>query len=71
MILITKIIITFIQNRNEAKAINENVLLSKKTYREKSIESLIEFVNFIFSDDQLVIDIQSELIICNENTMIH
>ena len=71
MIFITKIVTTSAQNCNEAKAINKNVLLSEKTYREKLIESLIEFVNFMLFDNQFAIDIQSELIIRDENTMIH
>ena len=71
MTFITRTVATPAQNRNEAKTINENALLSEKAYRENSTESLIEFINFIFSDDQFTIDIRSELIIRDENTMIH
>ena len=59
------------ENRNEAKTIKKNALLSKKTYYEKLIESLIKFADFILSDDQFVIDIRNELIIHNENIIIH
>ena len=32
---------------------------------------MIEFVDFMFSDNQFVIDIRNKLIIRDENTMIH
>ena len=49
----------------------KNILLLKQTYHEKSIESLIEFIDFIFFDNQFVINIQSELITRDKNTIIH
>ena len=70
LIMITENMIIHALKRAAAKTI-ENVLLLKQTYYEESTESLIELVDFIFSDDQFVINIRSELIIRDENTMIH
>ena len=71
MTFIAETVAIFAQNRNEAKVINENALLSEKIYRKKLTELLIKFVDFMFSDNQFVIDIRSELIIRDENTIIH
>ena len=71
MTFIAEIVTTSVQNRNKTKTINENILLLKKTYREKSTESLIKFVDFMFFNDQFVINIQRELIIRDENTIIY
>ena len=70
LIIIIKNVIIYVSKRVAVKAI-ENVLLLKQIYYEKSIKLLIEFVDFMFSNDQFIIDIRSELIICDENTMIH
>ena len=50
LIMITKNVIIHASKRAAAKAI-ENALLLKQAYREKSVESLIEFVDFMLSDD--------------------
>ena len=70
LIIITENVIIHVLKRAAAKTI-EKILLLKQIYREKSIESLIKFVDFMLSDDQFAIDIQSELIIRDKNTMIH
>ena len=62
--------IIHVLKRAAAKAI-KNILLLKQTYYEKSIKLLIELIDFMFFDDQFVIKTQSELIIRNENIMIH
>ena len=54
--IIIKNMIIHVLKRAAAKAI-ENILLLKKAYREKSIESLIELVDSMFSDDYFIIDI--------------
>ena len=68
--MITKNVIIYASKRVATKTI-KNVLLLKQAYREKSIESLIELVDFMFSDDQFIIDIQNELIIRDKNTITH
>ena len=70
LIIIIENVIIHVSKRVAAKVI-KSALLLKQAYREKSVESLIELVDFIFSDDQFAIDIQSKLIIRDENTMIH
>ena len=50
LIMITKNVIIHASKRAAAKAI-ENALLLKQAYREKSVESLIEFADFMLSDD--------------------
>ena len=70
LIMIIENVIVYASKRAAIKII-ENILLLKQIYREKSIESLKEFVDFMFFNNQFVIDIRSELIIRDENTMIH
>ena len=70
LIMIIKNVIIYVLKRVAAKAI-KNVLLLKQIYREKSVESLIEFVDFMLSDDQFAINIRNELIIRDENTIIY
>ena len=50
LIIITENVIIHALKRAAVKAI-ENVLLLKQVYREKSIELLIKFVDFMLSDD--------------------
>ena len=68
--MIIKNVIIYALKRVVTKVI-ENILLLKQTYREKWIELLIEFVDFMLFDDQFAINIRNELIIHDENTMIH
>ena len=70
LIMIVENVIIYALKRAAAKTI-ENILLLKQIYCKKLIESLIEFVNFMFFDDQFIINIRSELIIRDKNIMIH
>ena len=56
LIIITKNVIIHVLKRAAAKT-TESVLLLKQTYREKSIESLIELVDSMLFDDQFPINI--------------
>ena len=70
LIIIIENVIIHVLKRAAAKAI-ESILLLKQTYCKESIKSLIEFIDFMLSDNQFAIDIRNELIICDENIMIH